>query len=94
MEFEKRQGVVVHLYSLKHVRQLRKFGNIHYISKRMKYVLLYSAQENVENLLVQINRLNFVKRVEPSYKPFVNMDYEKGKSEHEKEIEVEKHYGM
>ena len=94
MEFEKRQGVVVYLYSLKHVRQLKKFGNIHYISKRMKYVLLYVAQENVEALLVQINRLNFVKHVEPSYKPFLSIDYEKGKSEYKKEIGVEKHYGM
>ena len=94
MEFEKRQGIIVYVYSLKHIRQLRKFGNIHYISKRMKYVILYAAQENVDSLLLQINRLNFVKCVEPSYKPFLNVRYEKGKSTYEKEIEVEKHYGV
>lgn len=94
MDFEKRQGIIVYLYSLKQIRQLRKYGNIHYISKRMKYVLLYTAMSNVDTLLVQLNRLNFVKQAVPSYKPFLNTTYEKRKPDNEKEIEIEKHYGM
>lgn len=94
MEFEKRQGIIIYLYSLKQIRQLRKYGNVHYISRKMKYVVLYTAMDDVEGLLVQLNRLNFVKQALPSYKPFLNTTYEKRKMDKEKELEIEKHYGM
>lgn len=40
-EIKQREGLIVFLYHLKNSRQLRKYGTIHYVSKKMKYVVLY-----------------------------------------------------
>ena len=45
MEQQERQALVVWLYTLKPIKQLKKFGNIHYISKRLKYIYLYVAKD-------------------------------------------------
>lgn len=82
--FPKRQGIIVWLYSLKHSKHLRKFGNIHYISKRLKYVVLYCNMEDIDLLMKKIASLPFVKKVEPSYRPFLKMEFE-SKGDKEKE---------
>lgn len=74
--FERRQGLIVWLYSLKHVKNLRKFGNIHYVSKKMKYIVLYCEMDRMEQLMEKISSFSFVKRVEPSYKPFLKLEFE------------------
>jgi uncharacterized protein YlbG (UPF0298 family) len=74
--FPKRQGIIVWLQSLKHSRHLRKFGNIHYISKRLKYVVLYCNMEQVDEMMKKLASLPFVKRVEPSYRPFLKLEFE------------------
>ena len=74
--FEKRQGIVVWLHSLKHVKMLRKFGNVHYVSKRLKYVVLYCNIDVVEQTLQKLSTYSFVKLAEPSYKPFIKLEFE------------------
>jgi uncharacterized protein YlbG (UPF0298 family) len=84
--FPKRQGIIVWLHSLKHSKHLRKFGNIHYISKRLKYVVLYCDMEQVDEMMKKLASLPFVKRVEPSYRPFLKLEFEsKGEKEKEKD---------
>ncbi|MGG3790802.1 YlbG family protein [Geobacillus thermodenitrificans] len=84
--FPKRQGIIVWLHSLKYGKQLRKFGNIHYISKRLKYAVLYCDMEQVDHVMKKLAALPFVKRVEPSYRPFLRLEFEsKGEKEKEKE---------
>lgn len=70
-----RQGVIVYLYRLRNSRQLRKFGQIQYISKKMKYVVIYMNQEKVEQNIERMKKLKFVKYVEPSVCPFLKVDY-------------------
>ncbi|MGE6631272.1 YlbG family protein [Bacillus sp. NPDC077027] len=72
----KRQGMVVWLHSLKQAKTLRKFGNVHYISKKMKYAVIYCDMDHVERHMAKLGSLPFVKRVEPSYKPFIKLEYE------------------
>ncbi|OQM46333.1 hypothetical protein B6A27_06820 [Anoxybacillus sp. UARK-01] len=84
--FRKRQGIIVWLYSLKHSKHLRKFGNIHYVSKRLKYAVLYCNMEEADVLMKKIASLPFVKKVEPSYRPFLKMEFE-SKRDGEKEKE-------
>ncbi|MDQ0231294.1 YlbG family protein [Metabacillus malikii] len=74
--YEKRQGVVIWLHSLKQVKMLRKFGNIHYVSKRLKYVVLYCNMEAVEQTIQKLTSYSFVKHAEPSYKPFLKQEFE------------------
>ncbi|APH05369.1 YlbG family protein [Bacillus weihaiensis] len=74
--FEKRQGIIIWLHSLKQLKMLRKFGNVHYVSKRLKYVVLYCDMDAVDQTVQKISSYSFVKRVEPSYKPFLKLEFE------------------
>lgn len=87
MTFGKRQGIIVWLQSLKHVKLLRKFGNIHYVSKRLKYVVIYNDMENTESIINKLSSLSYVKKVEPSYKPFVKIEFENKKPDRAKEYD-------
>ena len=71
MEFEikSRQGVFVYLYHLKQSKQLRRFGTISYVSRRMKYVVLYMDSADVSENVKKIEKLRFVKGVELSERP-------------------------
>ncbi|MDZ5470672.1 YlbG family protein [Bacillus sp. 31A1R] len=82
-----RQGIIVWLYSLKQAKMLRKFGNVHYVSKRLKYVVLYCDLEDAEGIMEKINSYSFVKKVEPSYKPFLKDEYENSKPDKAKEYD-------
>lgn len=72
----KRQGIIVYLHSLKHSKMLRKFGNVHYVSKRLKYVVLYCDMNLIEKTMEKISSYSYVKKVEPSYKPFLKLEFE------------------
>lgn len=82
-----RQGIVVYLYSLKQAKMLRRYGNVHYISKRLKYVVLYTNLTETEALMEKLNSFSFVKKVEPSYKPFLKMEFENSKPDKAKEYD-------
>jgi len=82
-----RQGLIVWLFSLKNAKALRRFGNVHYISKRMKYVVLYCAQEEAETLADKLSSMPFVKKVELSYKPFLKTEFENAKPDKAKEYD-------
>ncbi|WP_446476180.1 YlbG family protein [Bacillus velezensis] len=72
----KRQGIIVYLHSLKRSKMLRKFGNVHYVSKRLKYVVLYCDMDLIEKTMEKISSYSYVKKVEPSYKPFLKLEFE------------------
>ncbi|PGT78153.1 YlbG family protein [Bacillus sp. AFS040349] len=74
--FEKRQGIVVWLHTLKQLKMLRKFGNVHYVSKKLKYVVLYCNMDVTEQTIQKLSSYSFVKHVEPSYKPFLKLEFE------------------
>lgn len=57
-----RQGIIVYLHTLKQAKMLRKFGNIHYVSKKLKYVVLYTNMDEVEPLVEKLNNYSFVKK--------------------------------
>lgn len=82
-----RQGIIVWLYTLKQAKMLRKFGNIHYVSKRLKYVVLYCDLVEVEGIMEKLNSYSFVKKVEPSYKPFLKVEFENKKPDKAKEYD-------
>lgn len=78
LEFEirSRQGVFVYLYHLKQSKQLRRFGTISYVSRRMKYVVLYMDSTDVSENIKKIEKLRFVKGVELSERPNLKTEYE------------------
>lgn|SRR5690554_430818 len=82
-----RQGIIVWMHSLKQAKILRRFGNVHYISKRMKYAVLYCNIDDVEKTMEKIQSYSFVKKVEPSFKPFLKIEYENSKPDKAKEYD-------
>ncbi|WP_017753604.1 YlbG family protein [Calidifontibacillus oryziterrae] len=87
MVFGKRQGIIVWLHSLKQIKQLRRFGNIHYVSKKLKYVVIYMDMEQVDSTIDKLKSFSFVKKVEPSYKPFLKTQFENSKPDKAKEYD-------
>lgn len=77
MSFEiiQRQGLVVWLYTLKHLKTVRKFGHIHYISQKLKYVILYIDAVHEEDVTKQLERYHFVRLVEPSHRNEIDMTF-------------------
>lgn len=71
-EIQPRQSLIVYTYSLKQTRQLKRYGTVMYVSKKMRYVVLYVDQADVDSLTDQLNHLRFVKRVVASQRPAIN----------------------
>lgn len=90
MEQQERQALVVWLYTLKPIKQLKKFGNIHYISKRLKYIYLYVAKNEAESVMERLSTFHFVRKVEPSLRQELRMDFTQILPELREEIEKEK----
>ena len=78
MEFKRveRQGVIVYLKHLKQSKQLRKFGTIYYVSRKMKYVLIYMNAEDVNEALHKLKSMKFVSKVEISPRKEIDKDLE------------------
>ncbi len=85
----KRVGVAVWVSSIKTVRHLKRFGNIHFVSKRYKYVVIYVDADTREETMGQMSRLNFVTNVEPSYRHEIPTEYNSKKFEKMKELEYQ-----
>lgn len=71
----KRRGIVVWVYSLRQLKSLKRYGLVHYVSKKSKYVYLYVDEELVESTIEKVSKLHFVRHVEPSYRPDVEMNF-------------------
>lgn len=68
-EVKPRVGIVIWVYNMHQIRQLRRFGLIYYSSKKMKYVYLYVDQSSAEAVKRSIEKLHFVRKVELSHRP-------------------------
>ncbi|MDT6980406.1 YlbG family protein [Levilactobacillus zymae] len=71
-DIQPRQSLIVYTYSLKQTRQLKRYGTVMYVSKKMRYVVLYVDQKDIDELTQKLQRLRFVKRVVPSMRPQIN----------------------
>ena len=85
---EDRIGLSVWVISLKHVKQLRRYGNVHYVSKKMKYVILYCQRDRVDGTVEKLRSLHFVKDVERSLLPFLKTEYDRSSRSAEKERQI------
>ncbi|KRM89173.1 YlbG family protein [Liquorilactobacillus vini] len=74
-EIKQREGLIVFLYHLKNSRQLRKYGTIHYVSKKMKYVVLYIDQTDDKEVLSKLQSLKFVRKVQRSLRRDLKTDF-------------------
>lgn len=75
LELTKRQGIIVWVYTLRQIKNLKRFGYIHYVSNKLKYVILYVNQEEAQTTVEKLNSLHFVRKVELSYRPDIDMTF-------------------
>lgn len=88
MPIKKRDGLIVWMFNTKYLRVLRRYGYVHYVSKRMKYAVMYCDHEATGSIVSQLTKMRFVRSVEPSHLQEIRTTYEKGKSEWEVKDEV------
>ena len=77
MEFNpiKRKELIVWLYSFKQMKTIRKYGIVHYMSHRLKYVVLYVNEAQVTETMKQLERYHFVRQVELSPRDTIDMTF-------------------
>lgn len=84
---KERQGLIVYVHHLKQAKSMRRYGHVLYISRKLKYVVIYCNQEDIENTIAKLNRLPYVREVLPSYRPFVSTEFENAKPDKAKEYD-------
>ncbi|SDW68500.1 Uncharacterized protein YlbG, UPF0298 family [Marininema mesophilum] len=77
MIIAERLGLAVWVKDLKAARSLGRMGNIHYVSKRLKYVFLYIDGQKAEQTIRRIERLYFVDRVQRSFRRELSTEFHK-----------------
>lgn len=70
-----RIGAIVWVNDIKSARGLEKFGSVHYISKKMKYVVMYMDAGQYEATVIQLSKFPYVKAVERSYRTEIKTEY-------------------
>ncbi|AQQ53815.1 YlbG family protein [Planococcus lenghuensis] len=82
-----RQGLIVYVHHLKQAKSLRKYGHVQFISRKLKYAVVYVDQESVAAMKEKLEKLPYVKAVLESYRPFVKTEYENAKPDKAKEYD-------
>lgn len=63
MEIQSRTSLVVYVSSLRQVRQLKRYGHLEYVSKRMRYAIIYVNEDQAKETIGRLKQLHFVKRI-------------------------------
>ncbi len=80
----KRVGLIVWLRSLREARNLERYGHVIYVSRRMKYAVIYVNQSDLKSKLNQLAKQPFVRKVELSHMHEVPVDYQHKRTSEEK----------
>lgn len=67
--FEKKERIclTVYIHYNRDARKLNQYGDMIYHSRRLRYVLLYVNQEQSADIMANLKKERFVKKVVPSY---------------------------
>ena len=71
--YQPRQGLIVYLTKLKYIKYLKSYGLIHYVSRKMKYAVIYVDAESVNHILAKLRKLKYVRKVQLSYLTQINI---------------------
>ena len=73
---KERQGLIVWFQHMKNMKHIKRYGNLIYASRKLKYAVLYVNQEDIEKIEKKLLKHSFVSKVDRSYKPFIRTDFE------------------
>ncbi|GAA0294116.1 uncharacterized protein YlbG (UPF0298 family) [Gracilibacillus halotolerans] len=82
-----RQGLAIWFQKMKNVKFIKKYGHLVYVSKKMKYAILYVDMEEVDEIMNSLKKLPYIRNVEVSSKPYIKTEFESVKAEDEKEYD-------
>lgn len=82
-----RQGLIVWFQHMRHIKQIKKFGHLIYVSKKLKYAVLYVDQAQIETVEDRLLRYGFISKVDRSYKPYVRTIFENTSQEQAKHLD-------
>lgn len=60
--FAERTGFIIWVSDLKAARNLDKYGTVHYISRRMHYVVMYVNADRADDTMKNVKRLSYVRK--------------------------------
>lgn len=83
----KRQGLIVWFQHMKNMKHIKRYGNLIYVSRKLKYAVIYVSQEDIEAIEKKLLKHSFVSKVERSYKPFIRTDFENAKPDDAKKYD-------
>lgn len=75
MMFAERTGFIIWVSDLKAARNLDKYGTVHYISRRMHYVVMYVNADRADDTMKNVKRLSYVRKIERSYRNEIKTEY-------------------
>ena len=70
-----RIGLIVWVNDIKAAKTLEKYGTVHFVSKKLHYIVLYVNAEHEEETVKNIQRLPMVKQVERSLRSEIKTEY-------------------
>lgn len=70
-----RTGFIIWVSDVKAARNLEKYGSVHYISRRMQYVVMYVNADRADDTMKNIRRLSYVRKIERSYRNEIKNEY-------------------
>jgi uncharacterized protein YlbG (UPF0298 family) len=89
-ETQLRQELIVWMYSNKKVKQLQKYGFVYYVSRKMKYAVLYTDMAEADHIQKNLEKLHFVRQVDVSPRQTMATDYAAAFDAYAAEIMAEK----
>jgi uncharacterized protein YlbG (UPF0298 family) len=84
---ERRLGVAVWVKNTRAAKNLRKFGTIHYISKRLNYVSMYVDANQIDETIRVMEKLHFVTKIERSHRHEIPVEYNNARPDKAKEYD-------
>lgn len=72
----KRQGLIVWFQHMRNIKQIKRLGHLIYVSRKMRYAVIYVNQSEIETIESKLSKYSFISKVERSYKPFVNTEFD------------------
>ncbi|EJL41346.1 MULTISPECIES: YlbG family protein [Brevibacillus] len=84
---ERRLGVAVWVKNTRAAKNLRKFGTIHYISKRLNYVSMYVDANLLDETIRIMEKLHFVTKIERSHRHEIPVEYNNARPDKAKEYD-------
>ncbi|PYI54387.1 YlbG family protein [Paenibacillus flagellatus] len=73
--YPQRTGLIIWVTDVKQTKHLEKLGTVHYVSKRMHYVVLYVNADKADETAKAAQKYPFVKKVERSYRNEIRTEY-------------------